>query len=427
MSRITVLTNMKPTNVGNQALSTELLRLVKRSRPGEEVFAIGRSGGLKHVTSHGAAPTDAPALIEQWADELVRAARAASLPAQRSYQGEIIPLVRRSKARVSIHRWTRRLRIRARISDMMHRFGMDKRDVAQQQHSRARLMGESRIAIYNPAGELNPHAGSFDVVLRSLVEMLAASRMGARTYVVNHSVEFSDRFAEEAVAYIYSRMTGIIVRDQSSRAELERVGVPAERIRVVPDIAFLTEPSASDRALKPADQLPDKQLVGLAINYWDATRNEAGWTAFVSEIRRQGSEVIFVSNALGQDLAFAKRLQQACGIRIQTYDYDYDTYCALLGKLRLVVTNRLHTGVFAYVAGTPVVPVEANQFKVTSLFQEIRYPLAAINTTSSSWPQQLLTTVASANADTLRTQIASDRTALRREIEREYASILADA
>lgn len=422
MSTITVLTNMKPTNVGNQALSTELLRLVQRLRPDAVVEAIGRTGGLQHLRPGRV--EDVPRLLEEWTAELVTGARCglAGEPL-RAYAGELVPLARRSRVRLAVRGVTTALRLRARAKDLLQRLGV-RSTGAQRQPARMARMARSEIVIYNPAGELNPHPGSFDVVLRSLVEVLAARRMGARTYIVNHSVECPDAFAEAVVVLVYRQMSGVIVREQRSRDELERLGVPSALITVVPDIAFLTPPPANVTQLAPADRVPDKQLVGLSINYWDAHDHEEGWVEFVAGLRRRGREVMFVSNALGQDVGFARQLSRRCGLRVQARDYDYQDYSALLSRLRVVVTNRLHTGVLAYVAGTPVVPVEANRFKVTSLFREIGYPLDAIAPGQAGWVAALTDAV---ERDLAREEALSPAhaQAVRQAISAGYAAILA--
>lgn len=421
MARITVLTNMKPTNVGNQALSTELLRLVARLRPDATVHAIGRSGGLGEIGAR--AVDDVPRLIERWVDELVQRASATPHPASAdaSYDGRVVPLVRRSKVRVAMRRWTRELRLRTRAKALLHEVGL-RDEATQRQPLRTRRMGSSELVIYNAAGELNPHPGSFDVVLRSLVELLAAQRMGARTFVVNHSVECSDRFVEQVIAYVYPRLTGVVVRDQQSRDELSRLGVPETYVRVIPDIALLARPSVDAAVVRVRDPIPARRLVGISINYWDALEHEIGWIEFVRALGSAGIEVMFVSNALGQDIGFGKRLARKCGVRVQSYDYDYEDYSALLARLRLVVTNRLHTGVLAHVAGTPVVPVEANRFKVTALFREIEYPLRAISPGSDAWPTRLVEAVQATMAETADTS-GAQLDVVRAKIEAGYAEV----
>lgn len=421
MARITVLTNMKPTNVGNQALSTELLRLVTRLRPDATVYPVGRSSGLDTITARDV--DDVPRLIDGWVDELVRRAEAAPKDAAGAvYTGAVVPLVRRSSTRIVMRQWTRKLRLRARAKTLLYRLGV-RDDASQRQPIRTRNMGSSELVIYNAAGELNPHPGSFDVVLRSLVELLAAQRLGARTFVVNHSVECCDRFAERVVAYVYPRLTGVVVRDQQSRDELRRLGVPDANVRVVPDIALLARPARDASALRASDDVPARKLVGLSINYWDASEHETGWVEFVRALRATGLEVMFVSNALGQDVVFAKRLAQQCGIRVQSYDYDYEDYSTLLARLRVVVTNRLHTGVLAHVAGTPIVPVEANRFKVTALFREIDYPLRAISPGSEAWPRRLAEAVRATIAETAG-PAAAELDAVRAKIEAGYAGVV---
>ena len=72
--RIVLITNLNTTNVGNQALSTELMKLAKSNYAGQQVAFLGRSTGLERYTLEEIRRTGSRALcvFEQWADDIVK-------------------------------------------------------------------------------------------------------------------------------------------------------------------------------------------------------------------------------------------------------------------------------------------------------------------------------------------------------------------
>ncbi|QIK79262.1 polysaccharide pyruvyl transferase family protein [Sphingomonas piscis] len=74
-------------------------------------------------------------------------------------------------------------------------------------------------------------------------------------------------------------------------------------------------------------------------------------------------------------------------------------YAGFLGTFDAVVSSRLHTGVLALTASTPVVPIEGLQFKITAAMTAAGVPLAAVRPGDPGWVDNVLRSLDSILAD----------------------------
>ena len=176
----------------------------------------------------------------------------------------------------------------------------------------------------------------------------------------------------------------ISVRDEGSRALLETLGVPAARITLSADPAFLLAPEG----VRPEDVLigmgiePQAPIAGVALRPWsqgvepDAWEREtaAGLDLF---LERTSGSLIFVpfeKSPWSDDDDFAlasrvrRRLRHADRTAVLSGLLSPRETAALIGGCDLVVGMRLHSAVFAIAASVPPVAI-AYDPKVAALLE----------------------------------------------------------
>ncbi len=184
-----------------------------------------------------------------------------------------------------------------------------------------------------------------------------------------------------AVARAAARVS---VRDEGSRALLESLGVPAARVTLSADPAFLLAPEG----VRPEDVLlgmgiePRAPIAGVALRPWSQGVEPEAWereTAAGLDLfleRTQGS-VLFVpfeKSPWSDDDDFAlasrvrRRLRHADRTAVLSGLLSPRETAALIGGCDLVVGMRLHAAVFAVARAVPTVAI-AYDPKVTALLE----------------------------------------------------------
>ena len=385
--RITVITNMNTTNVGNQALSTELLRLVRRVHAGHQIACLGRSTGLERYSIEGlrrAGPA-AVSIFEGWVEDIIRKYRFNRRTPQAFGSGSVDTVKLHELESLSLKLELVKLPLK-KVRSALRRFKFFNRAYEK----RLQQLEASDLVVYNPAGEIsNP-----DMALRQLLELRVAQKLGCRIMVVNHSMEIIDPIVRDLISKLYSEFDGIIVREDLSRQILISMKVPEERVRVAPDAAFLATP-AEDPVV---EELLKREAIGagtvaIAINSHATAEELLGWGEIVRELQRLGKPIIFVSNCLWADQRVGIELQRRYGVQVMSQQYRYPEYIGLLSRVELVISNRLHTCVFAMIGNTPVIPLEPGIVKVTGLFRLVDYPVAVVKAGASHWVDDTLQSI----------------------------------
>ena len=414
---ITAVTRIRTVNIGNEALSAELMRLLERKAASRGQTAVALERAPRHLAqfvrnSLSKDPDKAAKTVASWVRRLARIKPALTPPPanrielyfERGKSKRLLKL----KARLQLRRW-------AALG------GLYQAELAQ----RLGIYERSTCVVLNPAGELNPE--SIDPPLRMLTELLAAKAKGSRVGVVNFSYEITEPQIAPLFARLFEQCDFICVRDTLSLEVLAQAGVSRSRLHLVPDLVFMTEPefSANDAALAQSLGI-DRDTVAVVVNGKTGLSKVEDWTTLIERIRGAGKKVVLLSNELSSDIAFLEELSRQSGATLIKEQYSYRQYAALLSQLSLVVSNRLHTCVLAMTAGTPVVAIEPILRKVRGALSDLQYPLPVPSVREPGWVDVAWSSVQIALRDreVLQQQIATILETTRAQIVAGYDRVL---
>lgn len=414
---ITAVTRIRTVNIGNEALSAELMRLLERKAASRGQSAVALERAPRHLaqfvrSSLSNDPAKATKAVTGWVQRLTRITPAVTPPPANRIElyferGQSKGLLK-FKARLQLRRW-------AALA------GLYQTEFAQ----RLGVYGRSSCVVLNPAGELNPE--SIDPPLRMLTELLAAKKVGSRVGVINFSYEITEPHIAPLFARLFEQCDFICVRDALSLEVLADAGVSRSRLHLVPDLVFMTEPEFSDNDTALAQSLGiDRNTVAVVVNGKTGLSKVEDWTALIERIRSIGKKVVLLSNELSSDIAFLEELSRQSGATLIQEQYSYRQYAALLSQLSLVVSNRLHTCVLAMTAGTPVVAIEPILRKVRGALADLQYPLPVPSVREPGWVDAAWESVQIAlrNRELLQQQIAHLLEGARARIVEGYDRVL---
>jgi polysaccharide pyruvyl transferase CsaB len=170
----------------------------------------------------------------------------------------------------------------------------------------------------------------------------------------------------------------ISVRDEGSRELLVEIGVPAQRVVVTADPAFLFEPATAERAQEilaaegVAAAGTSRPLIGIAIRHWAHGVEQEEWEAALAEglrifLETTPAQLVFLPfqrfpGEQEDDLAVVRRVSEllpqsvsTAAVHLLTGIYTPAEKAALLGSCQTVVGMRLHALIFSMTAGVPFV------------------------------------------------------------------------
>jgi len=152
----------------------------------------------------------------------------------------------------------------------------------------------------------------------------------------------------------------VTLREGSSRAELERMGVSRPEIRVTADPALLIEGAEPARVaawMKKNGLEPDGAYAMFVLRPWKGFSPEA-FAGAAARVRDElGLEPVFLALEPGRDIAACENAASRAGggPKVLPVPAEGALIVGILGRMRVVVSMRLHALIFAAAAGTPVV------------------------------------------------------------------------
>lgn len=387
---ITLITKLNTTNVGNQALSNELIRLVKSRYTQDNLFFLSRPTGLEKysldkIQKENKNPIQ---IFDQWVEDIIHAYKLQYLTRETNnhfeQEGDTpeVHLIRLSDQAVRLEPAKRILRRFRRIIRNYETYGSS-------YFRRLSIINQSDIIVYNGAGEV----GNNNIALRQLLELRIAQILGCQIVPVNQSILITDPTLSQILAYVYKDAIDIVVRGPMSQERLVQLGVAQSKIQIAPDTAILSEPadnSITEMIIRKESIKP--QAVGITLAQFHG-KDIVGWGKIIRKLENLGKQVIFISSDLFHDINVGKQLQAKYGIKILDREYDYAEYIGLISKLELIISGRLHTNIFAMLGNTPSVPLEGQHFRINDIFQVLKHPVKVVNMQDSNWSDEVIARV----------------------------------
>lgn len=399
---VVLITKTATSNKGNQALSAAWLRMLQAAFPDAAVRTMERRPRhlLQYSLKKIAAAPDPWAAFDQLAGEIAALAPGPDLagppPPPRialAEAGEHKPLPLAG------------LRKRLNLRGLLAGAGKDKAAYLK----RLSAFQRADLVISNPAGEIYPDGA--EVTFIHLLDIYVAKKAGARAGLVNHTLEIRDPTLKRLFPELYRRLDIVEFRDEKSRDALREMGGDAETPIVAPDLALTTPPPEQRPARRPK--------VGVAIHTTEAANAGQldGWRELIARLREAGFDLVFVSNELPLDAPIYETL--ASGIPVEGWGLEFGPYTEFLAGFDFLVTSRMHTGILAMAAGTPIVAVEPTAFKMTGLFQEVGLDAVVIRPSEAGWVDRALAQALAMrdNRDAAAAEVSGKVAAARRRIE----------
>lgn len=225
-----------------------------------------------------------------------------------------------------------------------------------------RIMRRTRLYL-NGGGSLIQDVTSTRSLRYYLASIRLAKTTGNRVLMYGCGIGPVQRRANvKRAGRVIDRYVDVVtLREESSRAELERMGVTRPEIRVTADPALLLEPAPSERVdgwLLQQGLEPEKEYALFALRPWEGFDEKIpDFAAAAAGVRDLGLEPVFLAMEPARDLAACRRTAEQTGgqPKVLSVPEDGSLIVGLMGKMRVAVSMRLHALIFAAAAGTPVV------------------------------------------------------------------------
>lgn len=368
---IIISTKLKTTNIGNQALSDELIYLSSQLYKDKKKYVItGRPTGLDKYTIRDLDPNNLIKSFEDLSQKILT--YSSNLPPNVSAFKRSKPRTHLLDVKGTIVKTESLRRIYRKLRKFIRSFNIYSGDYK----NRLELYKGSEMYLYSAAGEISEE----DFFYRQLLDLRVAQLMGLKVCAINQSVELPEGPYKTLLGYVYSNMFKIVVRGDISKADLIKLGVKNAIISVTPDTAFLTN------VLRNKKQ---KTIKRIGINFTKKTYKEEQIDPFIQSLINAGYSLTFITNDPFGDEEIGKEFHTKFEIPIDLDTRDYKNFTSDLQKYDAIISSRLHTNEMALVAGVPILPVEGNLHKTTEVFKRINYPIEAINYTSNNYRDNL--------------------------------------
>ena len=352
---VAVVTKLQTSNLGNLALSTELLRNA-RARAGDGVVAFDR-------------PMQLAAFGLDWLERQRDPVRSVEIAAQvlRRLPGgasQIRP-PGESPRFVGVAEATSRPR-----PALVKAIGRAVRPLLPASRRRWATLRSSRIVYYAGAGAITDH----DALVQLLIEMRALQLSGVTVVPVCQSVIVTRPALRRVLGEVYGMMPDIFVRGPSSAESLVSMGVRPGRVHLAADFVWWSE------AFEPRME-SERSGVGLSLTS-PVVRDLGGGLRPVLEVLRSvDSKLVGISSDQGQDSAIIESLARQESVERQDVIGDARAYTRALSGFRVVVTARFHTAVMALLAGVPTVALSGTiDQRASETFARLGYPVPVVRT-----------------------------------------------
>jgi polysaccharide pyruvyl transferase WcaK-like protein len=373
MSKVFLVTKLKTTNLGNQALSMELIKLFEANIGKENLYVGGRPLGLFGYSIDALKSSKDPVkLFESWADAVVKKYRPLA-----STSNVFVSRVNRfdltENKSLTVENIKKFFRPLKRKFEKLFLF--DKSYV-----KRLNAINASDFFIYSGAGEVSDN----HVFLRQMLELRIAQKLGKKTGAVNQSVVVKHDAFKKIVNLVYGNMTHAVVRGAISKATIVSFGVNEQKVSIAPDTAIKTTCDLSD--------VKKNGMVG--INFTPFIKFD--WKdveKIVAKVRQYNRELVFITNEPMGDIPIIERFKSEFNIPVLDDSSDYRDFAKKTAAFEYLIGARLHANVMALAVNVPVIAIEGLVWKTKELFEQFEYPLPSANVDEAGWVDSVLNSI----------------------------------
>lgn len=373
MSNIIISTKLKTTNIGNEALSNELIRMVYENRKQDDVIKfVTRPFGLDRYAIDQLNDNN---LIEDF-DRIAAKIANSTIKLEMNQFKESNNNIDFKTNLLNVDGGvvkTEKYRIIAR---KIRKFLFSFKLYSYSYKERLKMYKAAEFYLYSGAGEV----AEVDYFYRQLLDLRVAQLMGLKTAAINQSVELPFGKYQILLGYVYSKMHSIVVRGDITKQNLIKMGINPAIINVCPDTAFRNEMEISL-----------KQEFGkkIAINFTSKTFNAKQIEPILEKLKIDGYSIFFISNEPRGDRKIAEYLEEKYEIPFHLVSEDYKSFCNFIKQFDFLISSRLHANELAITAGVPTIPIEGNRHKTTEVFQHINYPFEAISYNADNYGEAI--------------------------------------
>jgi polysaccharide pyruvyl transferase WcaK-like protein len=211
-----------------------------------------------------------------------------------------------------------------------------------------------------------------------LLPHVAKMMFGIPLISINQTVYASEPLFEPVLQAAYQQHDQIYVREPASLHFLHGLGV--EQAALLPDTAFLTQPTAEDarNLIEPAPSGPYFCVSGSAL-FMDPNFAFDGIAELISHVHQQWQLAPVMLCSTDADRKFLKFLDRWPGRQFPIHhvplERSHQQVARVLSDAEFLISGRYHMSILSAVAATPVVMLATNTFKHHGLAELLRYPL----------------------------------------------------
>lgn len=238
--------------------------------------------------------------------------------------------------------------------------------------------------VISGGGTLLQDITSFRNVPYYLSIIYLAKRIGKKVVLYSNGIgPINHRFNKYLVKWILNKVDLITVRDESSKKELESLGIIRPPIHVTADSAFALEP---DLNLKKIDDIFSKKganlqkpLIGISLRRWKDDEK------FFKELadgldcikQKYDVEMVFIPMQKKEDLKAAEKLVSYLKSKIIVMEGDFSVkeWLDIISRMKMLIGMRLHSLIFAAITGVPMIGIIYDP-KVDSFLNMVEQPSA---------------------------------------------------
>ncbi len=242
-----------------------------------------------------------------------------------------------------------------------------------------------------------------------------ANRLGTKVMLYSNGIgPILNKRNYPKIRKVLDRVECITLRERSSLAELEKIGVRNQNITVTADPAFTLTPAADDAVdeiLQKSGIEPSEAFACVSIRPWQNLGR-----GFETEVARSakhlsekyGMKILFMPMQCPKDVAITKRIAALSGkaARVAPENLAPAEMLGLTKRARIVIGMRLHTLIYAASAATPIIGLIYDP-KVSAIMDYIGQSACLPVEALKSDELNRLTDSVMENADGIRTELKS--------------------